>query len=101
MPDRKKKGESPAKPAVELDRSFGVNLKRLRKRRGYSQEALAERAEVHRTEVGLLERGERNPGFDVIVKLAGALGADASELFKGTAFIPSEAGQGQFKYDLT
>jgi transcriptional regulator with XRE-family HTH domain len=98
----KKQSEGAAKPAVELDRSFGPNLRRRRKQKGYSQEELAERAEVHRTEVGLLERGERDPGFNVIVKLAGALGIAPGELFVGTAFVPAtDAGpQGHFAYDL-
>ena len=38
---------------------FGKNLSRCRRRAGFSQEELAVRASLHRTEIGLLERGER------------------------------------------
>jgi transcriptional regulator with XRE-family HTH domain len=40
----------------------------------------AERAEVHRTYVGLIERGERTPTLSNLVKLAKGLGMKASEL---------------------
>lgn len=90
MAGRKRKEETAPKLSVELDRSLGLNLRRLRKERGYSQEALAFRADIHRTEVGLLERGERDAGFNVIAKLAGALEVDPGEFFSGTTFVPSE-----------
>jgi transcriptional regulator with XRE-family HTH domain len=93
MAGRKRKDETDPKPSVELERSVGSSLRRLREQRGYSQEALAERAEVHRTEVGLVERGERDPGSNMITKLAGALGVDPRELLAGAAFIPSEDGR--------
>ena len=101
MAGRKRKEETDPKPSVELERSVGSNLRRLRKQHGYSQEALAERAEVHRTEVGLVERGERDPGSNMIMKLAGALGVDPGALLAGAAFVPSEDGrEAHFIYDL-
>lgn len=39
---------------------FGHNLRRARKQAGLSQEELAVRASLHRTEIGLVERGERS-----------------------------------------
>jgi transcriptional regulator with XRE-family HTH domain len=96
---RKPKDETDPKPEIDLDRSFGPNLRYWRNERGLSQQKLAELAEVHRTEVGLLERGKREPKFGIINKLAGALSIDQSDLFKGTAFIPSETGEGHFIYD--
>jgi len=95
---RKKKSETVQKPSVDLDRSFGPNLRRLRYLRGHSQEKLAQLADVHRTEIGLLERGEREPKFGIIAKLAGALEVSPDALFEGLAFVPSEHGQGQFSY---
>jgi transcriptional regulator with XRE-family HTH domain len=95
---RKPKSETDPKPAVDLDRSFGPNLKYWREKRDYSQERLAELAEIDRTEVGRLERGEREPKFGIINKLAGALEIEQAELFKGTAFTPSEVGNGHFTY---
>lgn len=55
-------------------RQFGRNLHRERKRAGLSQEEVGFRASLHRTEIGLLERGARTPRIDTLVKLAAALG---------------------------
>jgi transcriptional regulator with XRE-family HTH domain len=95
---RRKKSETVPKPAVDLDRSFGPNLRRWRDQRGYSQERLAQLADLHRTEIGLLERGQREPKLGIITKLAGALGVPPNALFEGLQFVPSESGQGHFTY---
>jgi XRE family transcriptional regulator, regulator of sulfur utilization len=52
---------------------FGNNLRYCRRRARISQEELGYRASLHRTEIGLLERGERVPRIDTVVKLAGGL----------------------------
>ncbi len=62
---------------------FGQNVRRLRKRRGFSQEELAERAGLHRTYIGSVERGERNISLENIVALARALGVSLAELVEG------------------
>lgn len=98
MAGRRKKSETPPKPSVDLGRSFGPNLRYWRNARGYSQERLAQRADLHRTEIGLLERGEREPKLGIITKLAGALGVSPDVLFEGLAFVPSETEQGHFTY---
>jgi transcriptional regulator with XRE-family HTH domain len=101
MAGRKRKDETDQKSSVELERSYGRNLRRIRNERGYSQEGLAFRAEVHRTEVSLLERGKRDPGVNMTLRLAGALGVDPGELLAGAAFVPSEDGrEAHFLYEV-
>jgi len=56
-------------------------MRRLRLLAGLSQEALADRAGLHRTYVSSIERGERNITLENIFRLANALGADPRELF--------------------
>jgi transcriptional regulator with XRE-family HTH domain len=95
---RKKKSES-GKPVVALDRTIGANLKRCRRAAGLTQEQLAHISGLHPTYVSLLERGQRNPGFEIMVKLTGALGIEANDLHKGVAWIPPGVGnEGHFAY---
>jgi transcriptional regulator with XRE-family HTH domain len=65
---------------------FAANLRRARKAAGISQEELAERCELHRTEVSLLERGGREPRLGTLIKLATALGTTAEALCSGIAW---------------
>ena len=60
--------------------AFGKLVKKHRLDLRLSQEALAEKAEVHPTYIGLLERGLRTPGLDVAHRLAKALGKNLSEI---------------------
>jgi transcriptional regulator with XRE-family HTH domain len=62
---------------------FATNLRRARKAAGVSQEELAERCEIHRTEVSLLERGGREPRLGTLVKLATALDTTPEALCDG------------------
>lgn len=65
-----------------LSMRVGRNLKALRQARGLSQEALAEILDVHRTYVGGLERGERNPSLQVIERIASDMGIDPFDLLQ-------------------
>jgi transcriptional regulator with XRE-family HTH domain len=62
---------------------FGLRVRELRLAAGLSQEQLAERAGLHRTYIGGIERGERNVAILNIVRLARALKVRPSELFHG------------------
>ena len=63
-------------------RSFGKRIKQLRREKGYTQEQLADRAGLHRTYIGSIERGEQNISLDNIDKIARALSTNITELFK-------------------
>jgi transcriptional regulator with XRE-family HTH domain len=82
---------------MSIAERFGHNLKRARKDAGLSQEEAGIRASLHRTEVGLLERGERIPRIDTAVKLAGAVNAPLDHLLAGIGWEPGDWRAGQFK----
>jgi transcriptional regulator with XRE-family HTH domain len=62
--------------------TFGTIVRRFREAAGLSQEALAARAAIHRTYIGGIERGERNPTLLMIHRLARALGIKPNQLFE-------------------
>jgi len=75
----------------EVARHFGDNMRRLRKQSDISQEALGERASLHRTEIGLIERGARCPRIDTLVKIAAGLGVHIDcALFEGISWSSGE-----------
>ncbi len=82
---------------MSVARQFGANLSRLRERSGVTQEELAFRASLHRTEIGLLERGGRIPKIDTLAKLAGALEVEPGDLFDGIEWEPGDVRLGNFK----
>jgi transcriptional regulator with XRE-family HTH domain len=61
---------------------FARNVRLLRQQAELSQEGLAERAGLHRTYVGSIERGERNVSLENIERLAKALKVPASRLME-------------------
>jgi transcriptional regulator with XRE-family HTH domain len=75
---------------------FSVNLVRLRGSAGLSQEELGMRAGLHRTEIGLLERGARIPRLDTIIKVAGGLSISPCELIEGMTWEPGDRTPGMF-----
>jgi transcriptional regulator with XRE-family HTH domain len=86
----------PSPGSAVIAARFGVNLRRARKDAGLSQEEAGIRASLHRTEIGLLERGERIPRIDTAIKLAGAVGVSLSELAAGIEWSPGSARPGRF-----
>lgn len=75
-------------PANLFARQFGRNLARCRESTDLSQEELSLLAGVHRTAVGQLERGERVPRSDTLIKLAGALDVSPIVLLEGLRWRP-------------
>lgn len=68
---------------MNIKKQFGDQVKKLRLQKGLSQEALALEADLDRTYIPSIEKGERNVSLEVIEKLAKAFKIKISELFKG------------------
>ncbi len=59
---------------------FGQKMQKVRKDSGISQENLAGKLSMHRTYIGMIERGERNPTIRTLYKIAKALKVSSSDL---------------------
>jgi len=68
---------------MNIKNKFGTRIKALRKERGISQENLALKAELDRTYIPSIEKGDRNVSIVVIEKLAKAFDIKISELMEG------------------
>lgn len=69
-----------------LRRQIGQRLRELRQRAGVtSQESLADKAGVHRTYVGRLERGESGVTVEALAAILAPLGVSLGEFFEGFA----------------
>jgi len=69
-------------PSTLLSHAFGAVVRCKRQELGLSQEDLAERAQVHPTYIGLVERCKRNCSLDVADNISRALGSSLSALLK-------------------
>jgi transcriptional regulator with XRE-family HTH domain len=67
---------------MRLARTLGINVRRYRKERGISQEALADEVNLAVTYVGQIERGQRNPTLDVVERFAKVLGVKPLDLLQ-------------------
>lgn len=65
---------------MNILKTFGTNVRTIRESRGLSQEALADKADLHRTYISDIERFQRNISLDNIQKLATALEVKPYEL---------------------
>lgn len=63
--------------------AFGERVRKLRKEKGISQEELSFRADLHRTYIGMIERGEKNITIVNIEKIAKALEVSIDKLMSG------------------
>jgi len=68
-------------PKYNVRKKFGKRLRFLRKEAQLSQEELGFKADIHRTYIGSVERGEQNVSLDNIHRLAKALKVEMQELF--------------------
>jgi Predicted transcriptional regulators len=62
---------------------LGSKIRKLRQEKGLSQEEFAHIADIDRSYIGQIERGERNIAFSNILKIAQALGVKISDLTEG------------------
>ncbi|MCF2620388.1 helix-turn-helix transcriptional regulator [Oscillibacter valericigenes] len=85
---------------MTIARELGERLRAYRTQRGWSQEELAERADLHTTYIGQLECGEKNATIESISKVAAALNISLSKLFENISLAPSEKDIPSRCYDL-
>lgn len=71
----------------EIAERFGRNLRKARRRAGFSQEELGRLTSLHRTHIGYMEMGKRLPRADNLIKLASALAVAVDELLRGIEWI--------------
>lgn len=90
LPQMQKSTIRPGRPIgtttyeAELAQAFGAVVRALRTRKKISQEALANLAGVERSHMGKIERGEHIPSLVIIMRIAEALGCDATSLVAET-----------------
>lgn len=65
---------------MDICKKFGTRVRELRIAQGLSQEVLAQKAGLHRTYIGGVERGERNVSLENIQKIAVALKITIADL---------------------
>lgn len=67
---------------TDIKSRFGKSVRKLRSQKGWSQEELASKCNLHRTYIGSVERGERNISLENIEKIADTLDVTVDELLK-------------------
>lgn len=65
---------------MDICKQVGLNVRRLREEKGWSQEELAFETGMHRTYISGIERGVRNPTVTVLAKIAGSLEVTSDQL---------------------
>jgi transcriptional regulator with XRE-family HTH domain len=102
---RQEAGSAYAVERVKIARAFGRQLQMLRRVEEHSQDSLARAARLHRSEISLLERGERAPGLLTIMILTEAFWVTPDVLLEGVP-VPKErrsqgAKKGRRHYTMT
>lgn len=68
---------------LQLQKAFGRVVKRIRMKKGISQEQLGELVDLHRTYISDIERGGRNVSLVNIYRIAEGLNVKTADLFQG------------------
>ena len=84
---------------LEFAERFGRNLWRCRRQSGMSQAELARLIDLHPVEISLLERGQRLPRLDTILKVAAGVEASPCVLLAGLRWQPGYTIEGRFWID--
>ena len=84
-------------PKEELLKWFSQNLKRIRKEKGYSQEALSEIAGIDLSYYGAVERGQRAITIYKLFQITNALGIPMRYLFSGEPGRPQDEREDNFE----
>jgi len=71
----------------EVAEGFASNLFKHRRRAGLTQQELAERTGLHRTEIGLLETRRRIPRIDTFLKICDSLEVRPDQLLEGVEWL--------------
>lgn len=67
---------------METQKKLGLTIRELRTKQNISQEKLAELVGVHRTYIGMIERGEKNITINTIEKIAKGLNIKVWKIFE-------------------
>ena len=67
----------------DVQRELGARIRRLRQRKGYTQESFADAFGLHRNFMGAVERGEQNLTLKTLQIIASGLGTTMSKLLSG------------------
>lgn len=67
---------------MNIQSVFGINVRRFREARSWSQDQLSEVSGLHRTYISGIERGVRNPSIKIANEIATALGVSVGQLFE-------------------
>jgi len=66
----------------EINKKVGLNIRKCREKKNWTQEQLAFEANLHRAYIGHIERGEKNIGIKNLEKIAKTLGTTCATLLK-------------------
>lgn len=68
---------------AKINKQVGLNIRKYRERKSWTQEQLAFEADLHRAYIGQIERGEKNIGLINLEKIARALNVNMKSFFNG------------------
>lgn len=83
-----------------IAKDVGQRIRKRRQELGYTQELTAEKADLHPTYIGQIERGEKNITIESLEKICAALEYPMSELFNRIVTVHSEESVANECYSL-